>query len=147
MDSKKQRNMVEIRKRSLQGAVTKIYVAISLCAPEASVQAWLEQTQSFPKFLKLFAIEHFKNREDICIWEKGMCQIISDLAMQEMTPKEQKSREIFLPRQIVTWLADFLERTFAKPHMRWNSPLFAEAAVKPITDELNRLASQPLVQR
>lgn len=140
MDAKKHRKKNEIRKRALHGAVTKIYVAIALCVPERNVQIWLAKTPSFPKFMRLFAIEHFEDREDICLWEKGMCQIISDLALQEMTPKEQKSRDIFLPREIVLWFADFLERTFSKPIMRWDSPLFAESAVKPITEELNLLA-------
>ena len=142
MDAKKLRSTIEIRKRSLHGAVTKIYVAIALCAADTNVQKWLEHTATFPKFLKLFALEHFHEREDICLWEKGMCQIISDLALQEMTPKEKKSRDIFLPREIIFWFADFLERTFSKPLMRWDSPLFAESAVKPITEELNRLADE-----
>jgi hypothetical protein len=142
MNAKKLRSAIEFRKRSLHGAVTKIYVAVALCAPASSVQTWLEQSPSFPKFMRLFAVEHFKDREDICLWEKGMCQIISDLALQEMTPKEKKGRDIFLPREIIFWFADFLERTFSKPLMRWDTPLFAESAVKPITEELNRLASE-----
>ena len=90
MDAKKFRNTQEIRKRSLHGAVTKIYVAIVLCVPEKNVQIWLEKSTSFPKFLKIFALEHFEDRKDICHWEKGLCQIISDLALLEMTLKAQK---------------------------------------------------------
>ena len=145
MDAKKLRSTQEINKRSLHGAVTKIYVAIVLCVPEKNVQIWLEKSTSFPRFLKVFALEHLEDREDICHWEKGLCQIISDLALREMTSKEQKRRDIFLPREIIFWFADFLERTFSKPQMRWDSSFFSEATVLPITEELRLLAEQKQV--
>ena len=142
MDEKKRRALEESRKRSLRGPITRIFVSIGLCADETLFLKWNEETPSFPAMLRRFATEHFAEREDVTLWEKGLCQILTDLAMSEMTQREKAERDIFLPRDIVLWFADFLERTFSKPLMRWDSPLFSKEAVQPVLDDLTHRRSQ-----
>jgi len=142
MDEKKRRALAESRKRSLRGPITKIFVSIGLCADDAEFLKWSEETPSFPGMLRRFAAEHFVEREDVTLWERGLCQILTDLAMSEMTQREKAERDIFLPRDIVLWFADFLERTFPKPLMRWDSPLFSKEAVQPVLSDLTRTRSR-----
>jgi hypothetical protein len=134
--SKKLRAQREEKARSLRTAVTKIYVSLVLCISDNIFLQWVEKTTTFPQLLRCLAREHFEDREDVSRWEQGLCQIISDLAQKEMTGDEFKTRDISFPRDIILWFADFLERTFSKPLIRWDSPLFAKELVHRFTDQL-----------
>jgi hypothetical protein len=140
MDEKKRRALEESRKRSLRAPITKIYISIGLCTEDTAFAKWIEETPSFPAMLRRVAQEHFGGREDVNLWERGICQILSDLAMSQMTAREKLERDILLPRDIVLWFADFLERTFAKPLMRWDSTLFSQESVQPVLNELTAQA-------
>jgi hypothetical protein len=140
MDEKKRRALEESRKRSLRAPIIKIYISIGLCTDDAAFAKWIEETPSFPAMLRKFAADHFAQREDVTLWEKGLCQILSDLAMSQMTAREKMERDILLPRDIVLWFADFLERTFSKPIMRWDSPLFSKESVQPVLNDLTAQA-------
>lgn len=142
IDEKKRRALAEARKRTLHSPISKIYISISLCADNTALLKWIEETSSFPAMLRRFAAEHFAEREDVTLWEKGLCQVLTDLAMSEMTQREKVERNILLPRDIVLWFADFLERTFAKPLLRWDSPLFSKKVVQPVIDGLTQALSQ-----
>lgn len=133
------------RCRLLRKPVTSIYVSICLMVGQNKFLEWIEQSKCFPSLLRIMAKEHFGDAEDVSeYWEQGICQIVTDIAEKGMSNSEKVNRDISTPRLIIEWFAEFLERTFHKKELSWNSKLFTKESINPVLDELEILKNNLL---
>lgn len=134
--------------RALRRPITSIYVSIYLAIGHDTFLRWIGQSKSFPGLLRIMAQEHFGYREDVSEgWERGICQVITDISDKAMSKNEAKYRDISKPALILEWFADYLERIFPKKDISWESKLFAKDAINPVLDEIERLKESHLGSR
>jgi hypothetical protein len=139
---KTRRAQREKTKRAMRVPVVKLYVAVCLMVEDAIVHSWIRRSRGLPDFLRLLADEHFGARETVSLWERGICQVITDLAEREMTHREDADCPFFTPREIVLWFASWCERTFPTSELQWDSKLFAEKNVRAVMAELRKMEEQ-----
>lgn len=144
------KNRAEIAQqcRALRRPITSIYVSIYLVVGHDTFLQWIERSKSFPELLRIMAQEHFGEVEDVSEeWERGICQVITDISDKAMSKNEAKYRDISRPALILEWFADYLERIFPKKEISWESKLFAKEAINPVLDEIERLKKTHLGSR
>lgn len=136
------KNRAEIAQqcRALRRPITSIYVSIYLVVGHDTFLRWIDQSKSFPGLIRIMAQEHFRDMEDVSeTWERGICQVITDISDKAMSKNEAKYRDISRPALILEWFADYLERIFPNKDLSWHSKLFAEEAINPVLDEIEKL--------
>lgn len=148
--ARESKNRAEITQqcRALRRPITSIYVSIYLAVGHDTFLRWIGQSKGFPGLLRIMAQEQFGFREDVSeAWERGICQVITDISDKAMSKKEAKYRDISKPALILGWFADYLERIFSKKDISWESKIFAKEAIDPVLDEIEKLKESHLGSR
>ena len=143
LQNRQDRSDIAHQCRSLRKPITSIYVSMYMVVGHDVFLGWINRTHGFSELLRLMAKEHFGDMEDVSeTWERGICQVITDISDRAMSKNEAKYRDISKPALIFEWFADYLEKIYPKKDLSWQSKMFSKEAIEPVLDEIERLRRQ-----
>jgi hypothetical protein len=119
------------QRHSYARSVTRVAVAILLMGEDdQDLLTWVKESRTLPQFLRRYAKQRFGTETDVKTdWERRVCEIITDIAEREMTDRQWKKDDISSPALVVSWFAGFLEKTYQKTDLTWNSGLLRPQAL------------------